>query len=220
MDRNIDRLATALKSLVKTEEDRIWMVQVIAALDVRYNLSAKMVKEPGLEEIIRQLFGRIAIAFDGLSEVKGKKILDIACGSNTSKAPPMIFANFPFGAKEVSVPPDTSYTALFEPWFCRILLELDAEPIGVDIGDLEAEGFTHYKVDLGHKGALNFLPSHSFDALQDSRLFGSPEFTSQFPIPADRMEIAGEIRHQERRLLKAGGTVIHSDAEDLASRNY
>jgi hypothetical protein len=85
----------------------------------------------------------------------------------------------------------------------------------VDFGNLESEVFVHYRVDLGKIGALDFLPDHSFDAVQDSRLFGSPEFTAQFPNQADRVKIAQEIKRQEQRLLKANGTVIHSDADSL-----
>jgi hypothetical protein len=62
---------------------------------------------------------------------------------------------------------------------------------------------------------LDFLPDRSFDAIQDSRLFGSPEFTAQFPNQADRLKVAQEIRRQEQRLLKLDGIVIHSDAEAL-----
>jgi hypothetical protein len=107
------------------------------------------------------------------------------------------------------------YTAQFEPWFCRMLVELDANPVGIDFGDLAREVFEHYRVNLGQKGALDFLPSHSFDAVQDSRLFGSPEFTAQFPNQADRLKVAQEIRRQEQRLLKADGLIIHSDADEL-----
>jgi hypothetical protein len=85
----------------------------------------------------------------------------------------------------------------------------------VDMGDLARESFTHYRVDLGETGALDFLPSHSFDAVQDSRLFGSPEFTAQFPNPDDRLRVAREIRRQEQRLLREDGIVIHSDARAL-----
>ncbi len=108
--------------------------------------------------------------------------------------------------------PSKGYTALFEPWFCRILFELGANPVGIDFGDLESQVFIHYRVDLGKIGALDFLPAHSFDAVQDSRLFGSPEFTAQFPLQADRLQIAREVKQQEQRLLKANGIVIHSDA--------
>ena len=123
----------------------------------------------------------------------------------------------PFGERGLG-PAMKGYTALFEPWFCRILLELGAEPVGVDGGELEGEAFEHHRVDLGQSGALNFLPDHSIDAVQDSRLFGSPEFTAQFPNPADRLRVAVEIWRQEQRLLKPGGVVIHSDARDLVDR--
>jgi hypothetical protein len=92
---------------------------------------------------------------------------------------------------------------------------MEAVPVGVDFGDLEHEVFEHYQVDLGRPGALDFLPEHSFDAVQDSRLFGSPEFTAQFPRQADRLKVAHEIRLQEHRLLAEHGIVIHSDAAAL-----
>ena len=120
----------------------------------------------------------------------------------------------PFGQKTIGRSKQ-GYTAQFEPWFCRILFELGAKPVGVDFGDLEAEAFEHYRVDLGRIGALGFLPDPSFDAVQDSRLFGSPEFTAQFPEQADRLNIAQEIKQHEQRLLMANGIVIHSDADAL-----
>jgi hypothetical protein len=180
-------------------------------LDTRYDLARKIRREPGVEDILVQMFGRLANVFERLSDVQNKKILDIACGSNTSKAPASLFIDTPFG-KKTRGKSSEGYTAQFEPWFCRILLELGADPVGIDFGDLDSEAFMHYRVDLGKIGALDFLPDHSFDAVQDSRLFGSPEFTAQFPNKADRLKIAQEIRRQEQRLLKANGIVIHSDA--------
>jgi hypothetical protein len=90
-----------------------------------------------------------------------------------------------------------------------------ATPVGVDSGDLEREVFIHYRVDLGKTGALDFLPDHTFDGIQDSRLFGSPEFTAQFPDQMDRLKVAQEIKRQEHRLLKIDGIIIHSDATAL-----
>ena len=218
MDRKRDQLIATLSSLAKDREERDLIATTIAVLDARYDLSKKMAKESGVEEIIKQLMGRLESAFGSLSNVKGNRILDIACGSNTSKAPSSIYIDTPFGEKRISHADTEEYTAQFEPWFCRVLLQLGAHPVGIDFGNLEGEAFEHYRVDLGQKGALDFLPSHSFDAVQDSRLFGSPEFTAQFPDPADRVKVAAEIRRQERRLLKAGGCVIHSDAEELTGR--
>ena len=36
-----------------------------------------------------------------------------------------------------------------------------------------------------------------------------------FPEQADRLQVAREIWQQEQRLLRAGGIVIHSDAQVL-----
>ena len=212
------RLITKLCRLWKDERDPVLIRNTIAALNARYNLTEKMAKEPGIEDIIVQMFGRLANSFHRLSNIQNKKILDIACGSNTSKAPSTVFINTPFGKKIVKSS-SQDYTSQFEPWFCRSLLELGANPVGIDLGDLEPELFVHYHVDLGKMGALDFLPDHSFDAIQDSRLFGSPEFTAQFPNQTDRMRIAQEIKRQEQRLLKANGIVIHSDADALLSKS-
>jgi SAM-dependent methyltransferase len=156
------------------------------------------------------MIGRLARSFGRLENLKDKRILDIACGSNTSKLPASLHLKTPFG--DMTIGASQGYTALFEPWFCRILFEVGTTPVGVDFGDLEQEAFIHYKVDLGKPGALDFLPEASFDAIQDSRLFGSPEFTSEFPKESDRLDVAHEIVKQEQRLLKPGGIIIHSDA--------
>jgi hypothetical protein len=209
-----ERLITKLNRLWKDEQDHVLIASTIRALDTRYDLNRKITKEPGVEEIIKQMFGRPANSFERVANIRNKKILDIACGSNTSKAPASLYIDTPFGRKTIGRS-SKGYTAQFEPWFCRILFELGANPVGVDFGDLEQEVFVHHRVDLGKLGALDFLPDHSFDAVQDSRLFGSPEFTAQFPNQADRLKIAQEIKRQEQRLLKANGIVIHSDARAL-----
>ena len=213
-DKKLDRLSAKLSRLWKEQQDRDLMAKTIQALDARYDLSRKMAREPGVEEIIEQMLGRLADSYEHLSVLQNKKILDIACGSNSSKLPAALYVNTPFGEMALGRQ-SKGYTALFEPWFCRILLELGAIPVGVDFGDLEQEFFTHYRVDLGKEGTLDFLPGHSFDGIQDSRLFGSPEFTAQFPDPADRLKVAREIRRQEKRLLKIDGIIIHSDAAAL-----
>jgi hypothetical protein len=172
-----------------------------------------MTNEPGIEEIIKQMAGRLAISYKSLTGIPNKRILDIACGSNSSRLPTSLHIDTPFG--EMSFGASRGYTALFEPWFCRILFELEATPVGVDFGDLDHELFIHHRVDLGKIGALDFLPDHSFDGIQDSRLFGSPEFTAKLTNPSDRLKVAQEISRQENRLLKIDGIIIHSDAAAL-----
>ena len=209
-----DRLIANLGRLWKNQQDRDLIAKTIQALNTRYDLSRKMAHEAGVEEIIEQMVGRLAHSYGRLSALQNKKILDIACGSNSSKLPASVYVNTPFGEMSLGHA-NKGYTALFEPWFCRILYELEATPVGVDFGDLEQELFIHHRVDLGKTGALDFLPEHSFDGIQDSRLFGSPEFTAQFPHPADRLKVAQEISRQEQRLLKLDGIMIHSDAAAL-----
>jgi hypothetical protein len=208
-------LIAKLNRLWQDEQDHFLLANMVRKIDAQYDLIGKMSKEPGVEEIITQMVGRLATSFGRISFIQGRRILDIACGSTTSKAPASLYINTPFGEVTMGRHASKGFTALFEPWFCRILFELGANPVGVDFGDLEHEVFEHYQVDLGKTGALDFLPDHSFDAVQDSRLFGSPEFTAQFPNQADRIKVAREIRRQEGRLLKVNGIIIHSDANTL-----
>lgn len=212
---DLNPLIAQLSILAKDRADRQLIAKGIATLNEKYDLSVKIAREPGVEEILKQLIGRLESAFGSLTGLKGKRVLDIACGSNTSRAPSFIYINTPFGETRIPLPHRRGYTAQFEPWFCRILLEVGADPVGIDLGDLEAETFEHYAVDLGREGGLDFLPSHTFDAIQDSRLFGSPEFTDRFPDPAARLKVARQIRDQEKRLLKADGILVHSDAANL-----
>jgi hypothetical protein len=215
LETSIDNLNAMIGSMLTSRQDKDLVAAILAALDERYNLSQKISQEAGLKDILLQLVGRIYHAYDSFSAVKGQRVLDIACGSNTSKAPSFVFVDTPFGETRIPIPAKAGYTAQFEPWFCRILLELGAKPVGIDLGNLDGEAFEYHHVDLGQPGALSFLPDHSFDAVQDSRLFGSPEFTAQFPRQADRLKIAGEIWKQEQRLLKPDGIIIHSDAYHL-----
>ncbi len=211
----INDLIALLARLAHTSEDQNLISATLKALDDKFDLSSKISREPGLKDIIQQLVGRIYQAYGSLAALKGQRILDIASGSNSSKAPSFIFVDTPFGERRIPIAHTEGFTAQFEPWFCRILVELGAHPVAIDLGNLDGEPFEHSALDLGQPGALNFFPDGSFDALQDSRLFGSPEFTAQFPNPADRHKIAAEIWRQEQRLLKAGGIVIHSDAAAL-----
>lgn len=186
----------SLAELGRTADDVALLARVLAALDARYALRAKIVAEPHLAEIIEEFVTRLQRSFGSLTGARTKRILDIACGSNSSRSPGT-------GRR----------TAQFEPWMCRLLAELGAEPVGVDLGDLDAESFEHYALDLGLPGALDVLPAASFDAVQDSRLFGSPELREKHgPAEADR--IRNEIARQERRLLKPDGILIHSDIEE------
>jgi hypothetical protein len=181
-------------SPTRTRAERALLARAIALLDERHELRRKIDREPELASIIEEFIGRLQRAFGSLTRVKGKRILDIASGSNSSRSPTT-------GKR----------TAMFEPWFARLLLQLGGEPVALDGGDLDDELFEHHRVDLGRPGALDFLPVASFDGVQDSRLFGSPEFRKVYPRRRDHERIKAEIALQERRVLKPDGVLIHSD---------
>lgn len=181
-----------LTALGRTTSDRALLAGALTALDERHGLAARIAAEPYVEAIMREFVIRLMVAFGRLSAASGLTVLDIACGSGSSRSP---LTGLP--------------TAEFEPWMCRLLLALGAHPVGLDIGDLADEAFEHHRVDLGVPGALDFLPTGSFDAIHESRLFGSPEFRAAHGPTADR--VRREIHRQERRLLRPGGILIHSD---------
>lgn len=139
-----------------------------------------------------EFVSRLITAFGLLSAIREQAVLDLACGSNSSRSPVT-------GLR----------TAEFEPWMCRLLTALGGRPVGIDIGDLADETFEHHRVDLGVPAALDFLATGSFDAIHESRLFGSPEFRAAHASAT--AGIRREIHRQERRLLRPGGILIHSD---------
>jgi hypothetical protein len=181
-------------SLARTRTSRALLARVLEQLDERHELGRMVAREPELASILQEFIDRLMRAYGSLTRLKGKRILDIASGSNSSRSPTT-------GKR----------TAMFEPWFARLLLELGAEPVALDGGDLDGERFEHHRVDLGKPGALDFLAAASFDGVQDSRLFGSPEFRKAYPRQRDHERIKTEIARQERRVLKPDGVVIHSD---------
>jgi SAM-dependent methyltransferase len=190
----------ALAALGRTRPDRALLGRALGQLDARYRLGLKITAEPHLAAIMAEFVSRLADAFGPLSAIRGRTVLDIACGSNSSRSPVT-------GLE----------TAEFEPWMCRLLLELGARPVGIDIGDLAGEAFENHRVDLGVPGALDFLAPGSFDAIHESRLFGSPEFRAAHAPSTER--IRREIHRQERRLLRPGGILIHSDGRAGAARS-
>jgi SAM-dependent methyltransferase len=182
-----------LIGLGRTEFDRALLRQALLDLDTNDGLAAKMTAEPMLGDVMAEFIGRLVRAYGSLAAIRNQVVLDIACGSNSSRSPVT-------GRRTVA----------FEPWMCRLLAALGARPVGLDIGDLDRERFEHHYVDLGIPGALDFLASASFDAIHESRLFGSPEFRSAYGAAYDR--VRKEITRQEARLLKPAGILIHSDA--------
>jgi SAM-dependent methyltransferase len=176
----------------RTASDRALLDRAIGELDAQHRLASKIAAEPNLAAIMTEFVTRLMDAFGSLSAIRGQAVLDIACGSSSSRSPVT-----------------GRQTSEFEPWMCRLLLGLGAHPVGLDIGEIADEAFEHHRVDLSVPAALDFLATGSFDAIHESRLFGSPEFRSAHGPATER--IRREIHRQERRLLRPGGILIHSD---------
>ena len=109
-----------LAALGRTRSDRELLGHALGKLDAQDRLASKIAAEPNLAAIMTEFVTRLLDAFGSLSAVRGQAVLDIACGSSSSRSPVT-----------------GRQTAEFEPWMCRLLLELGARPVGVDIGDLD-----------------------------------------------------------------------------------
>jgi hypothetical protein len=188
-----------LAALGRTVSDRALLGHALGELDARHQLASGIAAEPNLEAIMVEFVTRLSDAFGSLPAIRGMAVLDIACGSSSSRSPVT-------GRR----------TAEFEPWMCRLLVALGAHPVGLDIGEITDETFEHHRVDLGVSGALDYLATGSFDAIHESRLFGSPEFRSAHGSATER--VRREIHRQERRLLRPGGVLIHSDGRRRPAR--
>ncbi len=141
-------------------------------------------------------------------DVENKVILDLGCGSNKGT-----YESRQWGG------------AQWKPWLCRTLYALGAQPLGIDIGNLAGEQFSHYQRNLARKNALkgirsssvdvvcafSFLDSPGLELCIDNNPSGSPTFEA--PYYARR--IMGILIPQIRRVLKPDGAFVHSEAWDF-----
>lgn len=116
-------------------------------------------------------------------KIKGKRILDLGCGSKRFH--------------EIDLT-----SRFFEPWLCRTLHELGAYPVGVDKEDNSEEEFKSYQVDLQRKNSLKFLQTGSFDIANMRGLLTSRGF---------RGDAKKLIFPQLERIVKPGGYLIYSE---------
>ena len=112
VNKKRDRLIAKLSRLPVDERDRMRVANTLEALDVRYRLDDKMGHEPRVGEIIEEIFSRLVDAFGSLSRVQHQRVLDLACGSNTSRAPGGFHLDTPFGEIRMGGP-SRGYAAQF-----------------------------------------------------------------------------------------------------------
>ena len=105
--------------------------------------------------LIRQ-FPYILWALDG--ELEGKRILDLGCGT--------------VNCKDIQ-------GLDYEPWLCRLLLELGVDVIGVDVNDnLRNEEFSHKVMDLFNEDLL----ISEVDLVHAASLFDSPTLSLKYGV--------------------------------------
>ena len=128
-----------------------------------------------------------SLGFDlhDLSELKEKRILDLACGSSILR---------------------------WKPWLARFLNEAGARVVGIDQESLRDEKFEKHELDISAKGALDFLERGSFDyavcrGLMPLNGLGSGDYSSRLILKdgTSMEDMRVELLAQITRVLKEGG---------------
>lgn len=124
-------------------------------------------------------------------DIRGKKILDLGCGSTGRTYE----ANFMNEKRQ------------FEPWVSRILLELGADVTGIDVGKIDEERFTHFNLDLTIDNSLAFIQDESYDAVLALAFYDSPELRQRTDY-IQMAEVKKILYPQIERVLKSDGTYL------------
>lgn len=130
---------------------------------------------------------QLRASFPNIHEVRGKRILDIACGSRNYQD-------------------DT--LKRYEPWMCRLLHHLGAIPVGVDLAPQRDENFESHVADLTVPNALRFLDPHSFDAAYISAFPTRKAIRHLDSKGLKWSDMREDILSHMRRSLKPGGIII------------
>ncbi|HYF04636.1 MAG TPA: class I SAM-dependent methyltransferase [Patescibacteria group bacterium] len=177
--------------------------RVIESLTDRYGIERSLYAGIILNRINKFLTA-LQNTYGDLRQVKGKRILDIGCGKKA--------------VEEDGSDIDQSTERVFEPWMCRILVELGADPVGIDIEVNDDPSFEHYQIDAALPGAFAFLPDHSFDGWHDMSVFGHPKFVKNIPR-RERGRVYENMKSEMTRLLKSNGMIIQTHIESLNPAN-
>ena len=156
--KKLDRLSAKLSWLWKEQQDRILSAKTIQALDDRYDLSRKMAREPGVERSSNKCWKACGYSTSTVSVLQNKKILDIACGSNTSKLPAALYVNTPFGEMALArqrkaIPP---YSSRGSAAFCW---SWGQSPVGLILATWSRNSLFIIALILEKQGLWIFYPS-------------------------------------------------------------
>ena len=118
-------------------------LQISLELVQEYYPQASDTEKAAMLERISSHIDCLRSAYVKIEDVKGKRVLDVACGSRAYE--------------------DNPYHK-YDPWMSRLLLSLGAYPLGIDLQPQVDERFPSYTVDLFQRDSLGFVESSSFDA--------------------------------------------------------
>ena len=110
------------------------------------------------EERLEAELIRIQHISANVASLANKRVLDLGCGS----AKNMDSHWNPIGRLWQRWIRPKEF-ARFQPWYCRILQEAGAQPVGIDIRRNAGERFESHSMDLSDPTALERFPDESFD---------------------------------------------------------
>ena len=151
------------------------------------SLQEEFSPESSVFNLSRLLIFQAINHFDGLTNLRNKRFLDLGCGCNDCSD---------------GYSPHRDY----EPWFCRLCFELGIDVLGIDIGSLDGEKFSYRQLDLSEEHALSFLADRSFDGILARSFLDSPALVRAVGHDPGRRGVAPTIL-QER---------IHAEIQRLA----
>src|SRR3989338_4987985 len=171
-------------------QEALWE-QVIAQVETELAKKYNSPEGVDIEWLLRIVFR----GFGSVEALRGKRILDLGCGSMTGGE--HLGEHLGEHMKE------------FEPWFCRAIHELGANAVGVDGGCSPDEEFEFHHLDLVDPGALRIFKDHSFDAIHSRGLVDSPAFADSL-VKAEkfRQGFLPKLGAEIRRMLKPEGKLL------------
>ncbi len=157
------------------------LYSILPDLTSKYDFGGKDSVKNAEKAAVASIMAHLPTILDLLGDVRGKKILDLGCGSMPQRDGDFLGRQF-------------------EPWLCRGLHILGAHSIGIDIGKLEKELFEHYSLDLTKEGCLDFIKDHTIDLVTATFFFDSPSLHDSYGEAAH--DLKQQLYPHIKRVLK------------------
>ncbi len=163
-----------------------------------------------LTMLLRTQYHRLFAVTDGFKDIAGKKVLDIACGSN----------------KSCAVYP-RNRSRMYEPWFARFAGIMGAEVMGIDRRESDPDRHYHFlQGDFVKPTTLDIFDAELFDIVNNSAFLVAPsridaDAKSTLPTTPELLfhhsdssleRIDDTITKQVLRILKESGYYLYNES--------